>query len=447
MGSHFQRAFLTGAAVTILAGMAAAAHAGDKAPAGTPEGSIATSVPAIANPLGLRPALAARGITYEINDVAEVLGNPSGGMRQGTIFDNRLELVIDADLSKLAGWTGATVHVNAFRIDGHGLSTEYVGNIMAVSNIEATRATRLFEAWLEQKMFNDKVSVRAGQLAADSEFITSEYAGAFINGTFGWPALIASDLPNGGPAYPLATPGVRVQIDPVPGYSLLVGVFNGDPAGPGEKDPQRRNCCGVDFRTGDPAFVIAEQQFKYNQGKKAAGLPGTIKLGAWYHAGDFTDQFNDTRSHDGNHGFYAVLDQQIYRLPGKEANKGVGVFARLGAAPADRNEISFYADAGVNFAGMVPGRPDDVIGLAVGYAKVSGDARDADRAANPAVLVRDYEMAFELSYQAEIVPGWTLQPDLQYIIHPGTHSAEDTDVPGKAAPDAVVIGLRSTVKY
>jgi carbohydrate-selective porin OprB len=96
------------------------AHAEDKGPAGTPDPSIATSFPGIANPLGLRPALAARGITYGINDVAEVLGNPSGGMREGTIFDNRLELVIDADLSKLAGWSGATVHVNAYRIDGHG---------------------------------------------------------------------------------------------------------------------------------------------------------------------------------------------------------------------------------------------------------------------------------------------------------------------------------------
>jgi porin len=33
--------------------------------------------------------------------------------------------------------------------------------------------------------------------------------------------------------------------------------------------------------------------------------------------------------------------------------------------------------------------------------------------------LRNYELVVELTYQALIVEGWTIQPDFQYIIHPG----------------------------
>jgi hypothetical protein len=68
------------------------------------------------------------------------------------------------------------------------------------------------------------------QLAADTEFNASSCAGQFINSTFGWPNIMAIALPSGGPAYPFATPGVKIKLDPDKSTSLLLGVFNGDPA-------------------------------------------------------------------------------------------------------------------------------------------------------------------------------------------------------------------------
>ena len=47
-------------------------------------------------------------------------------------------------------------------------------------------------------------------------------------------------------------------------------MFSGDPAGPAgpfdDPDPQRRNRTGTDFRLSDPAFLIAEGAYTYNQG-------------------------------------------------------------------------------------------------------------------------------------------------------------------------------------
>ncbi len=48
-------------------------------------------------------------------------------------------------------------------------------------------------------MLQDKVKVRVGSIAADSEFFISDTAAQFINGTFGWPGITAADMAAGGP--------------------------------------------------------------------------------------------------------------------------------------------------------------------------------------------------------------------------------------------------------
>ena len=101
----------------------------------------------------------------------------------------------------------------------------------------------------------------------------------------------------------------------------------------------------------------------------------------------------------------------------------------------------------MKFAGFVPGRPDDTFGAAVAYARISDAARGLDRdnvAAGNQSVVRNYEAMIELSYTTPIVPGWTLQPDFQYIWHPGAHADDGT---GKPIADAAVFGLRTTVNY
>ena len=160
------------------------------ADSGIPSPSIATSFPHDGDADGRRKALASRGITYGLNYVGENWqGNVSGGLSTGSIYSGRLEGVVDIDLGKLAGRQGLTFHANGFQIHGNGLSSERVGNLMTVSYLEALPTTRLSELWLEQKLLGDKVGVRFGQLAADTEFNTSSYAAQFINGTFGWPAI------------------------------------------------------------------------------------------------------------------------------------------------------------------------------------------------------------------------------------------------------------------
>ena len=355
--------------------------------------SIFEGVPAL-NPIDTaRDVLRDR---YGIYLYGQYLGDPyadvAGGMRRGGTYAGRLDVQLNVDMKTIAGIDGGTLHANMYQIQGRDISRVFIGNLLSSNDIAALPTTRLYELWYEQR-FGEALAVRAGQIGIDVEFLTTDYGANFIDATFGWPGLPSLDLPEGGPAYPLATPAVRVKLDPAPGLSILAAVFDGEPAGPGPGDPQGRDPYGLNFRVSDPPLAFVETQYRYNRGANATGLPGTLKLGAFAHFGQFdslqyaaetaTPGAGGSRlstgtegaaaaQHSPDSGAYAILDQQVYRVPGDDPEKGIGIFARVIGAPGDRNPIDLYADAGFFALGLVPGREGDGFGVAAAFIKASG---------------------------------------------------------------------------
>ena len=421
--------------------------------------SISSSVPALGD---LKKSLLEQGFDLRLNYTGEVFGNPSGGVKRETIYDGLFEMVLNSDLDKIIGLSGATFHVNAYQIHGRGLTACCISSFSPISSIEARHSTRLFDVWFEQKLFDNKASVKIGRLAANSEFAISEFGALFVNMTFGWPDPQAVNLPSGGPVYPLATPGVRIKVSPIENIALLAAVMDGDPSGAGFSGQQEtKDPNGLRFRLKDPPLLIAEAQVKYKHGE--SGLPGTVKIGAWRHFGKFDDQHfgQDGLSlsnpmsngvpltHCGDFGVYGIVDQRLWQ-PADDPTKAVAVFTRLAASPSDRNVLNFYADAGVNLFGVLGERPDDVFGLAAAISKVSPSVRGFDRDAafftGVAAPIRDYEIVLELTYQAQILPGWIVQPDLQVIIHPQGGVNPQRPEWGRIR-DAAILGLRTTIKF
>jgi porin len=426
---------------------------------GIPQPSIATSLPKNGDPMGLRKWLGDHGVVYQMIYTNDTLSNVSGGLRRGTINQGKLETIVAVDLAKLAGWDGLRFYANSFQIHNTGrMRRDYVGGVNTIAAIEAVPTSRLSELWLEQKFMSGMMSFRFGQLAADSEFFFTDASTLFLDSD--WATITALNLPSGGAAYPLSTPGVRLKFEPNKDASFLVAVLNGDPAGPGPGDEQMRNMYGLNFRVKDPAFIIGEAQFRRNQGKTDTGLASTYKLGAWAHLGEFNDQRFTTNGglladpnssgiparRRGNSGVYLAFDQQLYRPKGAEPNKGITAFGRVSSSPSDRNLISFYADGGIVFAGLVPGRPDDAFGATVLYARYSDSVRAFDR--DNVILngrlgpLRDYETNLEITYQAQIVPGWTVQPTAEWVWHP-SQSLANAPPPRTAN----VYGIRSIWRY
>src|SRR5262249_509931 len=142
-----------------------------------------------------RSGLADKGLSFGATFIMDNIGNATGGMKRGFINFGRLDLSVDADLEKLVGWNGARLHANMYEIWGRGLTRNYIGNLATISEIEALPDTRLYEAYIEQTFWNGALAIKAGQQAADVEFFDSQTDDLFINGTFGWPAIKATNLP------------------------------------------------------------------------------------------------------------------------------------------------------------------------------------------------------------------------------------------------------------
>jgi porin len=418
-----------------------------------PTPSIATSLPNDGDPAGYRKWLAGHGIVYGVEYTNDVLSNLHGGTKTGTLDQGKLQGILTIDLEKLAGWSGLSFFANAFQIHNTGrFRRDYVGGLNTIAAIEALSTTRLSEIWLDQTFANGKADIKVGQLTADSEFFYSNLSQMFLQSD--WPTIAAVNLPSGGAAYPLSTPGVRLQVNPVENVWVRVAMLNGDPAGPGRGDEQLRDRYGLNFRVNDPPFFIGEAEFQNNYGKKDQGLATRVVVGGWGHVGQFNDQrfANDGTllanplgsgvplKHRGNDGIYAVIDQQLYRPKDGDTQSGISVYTRMSISPSDRNLVDRYIDGGVVFAGLIPDRKNDRIGAGFIYSRFSDRVRafDQDQVLfGTPVPIQDYEANLELTYQAEIVPGWWVQPNFQYVWHPN----------GDATKNATVVGIRTLVRY
>ena len=89
------------------------------------------------------------------------------------------------------------------------------------------------------------------------------------------------------------------------------------------------------------------------------------------------------------------------------------------------------------------------IGFAVGRISPQAAASDRDLVTltGTPMPIRDYEAAVELTYQVQLAQDWSLQPDLQYIIHAGGHVLNPLAPSVSPIPNATVIGARTILKF
>ena len=423
---------------------------------------------------GLRSTLGSYGISFGIQDINEVWGNVSGGIRRGASYDGVTLMSIGLDTQRAFGWQGGTFNISAWNIRGRNISTDNLLNLQTVSGILASPTTRLWEIWFQQSFLDGRFNVKLGQQSLDQEFMVSQYSGLFLNTMMGWPMVPSADLYAGGPAYPLSSLGVRLRTQLGGGFAALGGVFQDNPpGGPFDSDSQLLGSTrwGGNFNLRTGALFIAELQYALNQprtgdmddGTSAHGLPGTYKIGMWIDTAAFpSPRFDNTglsladpastgiaRTLRNNFSIYAVADQMIWR-PSDDSPRSVGVFARIMGAPGDRNLIDFSVNAGVALKAPLPGRDDDILTFGFALSQVSAEAVALDRETQiftgSFFPVRDREVVLELDYTLQLAPWWTLQADLQEIFHPGGNAPSPLNPP-QPIPDAFIIGGRTTIKF
>ena len=92
------------------------------------------------------------------------------------------------------------------------------------------------------------------------------------------------------------------------------------------------------------------------------------------------------------------------------------------------------------------------MGLAFAYGHISPAAAADDRALAAVtglpIPIRDYEAAIELTYRWELAENWSIEPDLQYIFHPGSNIANPANPASLSPiPNALVLGVRTALEF
>ena len=353
------------------------------------------------------------GIAY----TGEVWSAVSGGLDDDARYLANLDLTIEADLEKLAGWTGATVFAYGLYNNDSSIS-DLVGDVQTVSNIETdVEAFRLYEAWLQQRL-GEKASIKIGLYDLNSEFDALDTAGLFINSAHGIGSDIGLTGENGPSIFPVTSLGARLEYGFASDWAVRLAVLDGVPG-----DPDRPKRTAVQLGDGDGALIAAEVE---------APMPhGRVLLGHWRYTGQFEQL--DGEMDDGNLGVYLRAEHRLWPEPGagepNAGKQGLAGFARAGWSKGDINPYNVFLGGGLVYTGVFEGPPDDRLGLAVAAAFSSRRFRSLAE-------VERAEVNVEVTYHLPITDFFALQPNVQYIVNPSADPA---------LKNARAVGLRAEI--
>jgi porin len=430
---------LVAATAVCLAPDFAAAQAADRA--GQGEGTNSSAWEA------LRRRIVARGVELSVVYDGEGLANTAGGIRTGAVFVGNLHLQLRVDAEHLLGWRGATLFLNGLGTHG-GRPSRLVGDAQGVSNLEASAGWQLYEVWFQQNLLENRISALVGRYDLNTEFYRLQSATLFLNSSFGiGPELSQSG--RGGPSiFPDTSVGVRLAFKPTGDVVLRAAVLDGVPVD--RPDGGHRL-----FAKGDGLLLVGEAAFlsrpapegrplgsRFRIGRGAGQSPYDSKLavGGWYYTAPFDDLSErepDGRPvrHRGSAGIYVLADELVHRSAAP-SRRQVNVFGELGFGDSRVNRFGFYAGGGLVVTGLLPALANDELGLAVAVARNGSHFIELQR--RDTVPVSDTETALELTYLLQVAQHVALQPDLQYVLRPGTDPARK---------NALAVALRFELSY
>ena len=380
-----------------------------------------------------------RPVILTFSYTGELVQDAVGGSRRGLAFAGAAGVELTLLLQRLVGWDGARVFV--FALDTHGGAPSYlVGDVQGVSNLEAPPTTRVEEAWLQQNLLNNRLSWLVGRYDLNTEFYRLQSAGTFLNSSFGIGPEFAQSGHGGPSIFPNPALGTRVDFKPSANVAWRAAVLDGRPVD--------RPGGGIQsFGRGDGALLVGEvallarpdtvgeprqRRFRIGRGP-ARPYAGKLALGAWYYTARFPDLVDTVANgrslqRHGSGGAYLIGDLALWSP--REGRGPLTAFVQLGLGDGRVNQIAGYLGGGFTFTTPFPSRAGDALGLAVAAAR---NGSQYERALASVGIPAAGETTVELTYVAQLASWLTVQPDLQYVIHPGGR---------QTTRNALVAGLR-----
>jgi len=385
---------------------------------------------------GVRSQLLSHGISLSAFYTGESVGNISGGIRTKATYLDDLDLKLSVDGHRLVGWPGATLFVYGLSTHG-GNPSDFVGDAQGVSEIAAPAGWRLYEAWIEQNAFEDRLSVLFGQYDLNSEFYYLQSTVLFVNSSFGIGPEFSLTGRGGPSIFPETSVGGRVEVRPIPAVVVRTAVLDGVPV----NVPRADGSEGI-FKGGDGLLLVGEVGYlslpddaadgaagQHRAHRLRAGRAGVdisrdgkIAVGGWYYTGVFDDLSHFDRNgfpvrHRGSGGAYLIGERVVYRDSENPARR-LHLFVELGLGDPRVNRFASYTGGGATFSGPILGRENDEVGLGVAAAHNGSQYIDSQR--QQGRRAETSEVAIELTYLAQLARWLAAQPSLQYVVNPNT---------------------------
>lgn len=339
----------------------------------------------------------------------EVFSNTRGGKstREATRYLGLLDLPITFDFEKISSPIPGRFFFLCQNTHGEGLTDEFVGDTLVVSNIDSFKnITRVSEYWWQTGFFENAVTVRLGKQDVNTEFLRITTADDFIQSTFGLSPATAF------PTYPDQSMAAVLLVKLSDSLLARFGVWDAFSSGG-----------NWGFSGNDSVFVVGELEYAYALFNDA--LPGVLTVAVTYEsAGEL----------NGNpisavHEYSIQLEQSLYRegWDDEDDRQGLTMFAgyypRFPGALVSEDSIGDSLVAGAVYVGLIPGRDQDVVGAGVAWAELYRGGTGQ-------------ETVYECFYKANVNDHLSLQPDGQYI-----------QSPSGVYPDALVVGLRFVLTW
>ena len=390
----------------------------------------------------LRTHFDARGVTLETVNTTDIGSDVNSEGRNKALVIGDIDLLLTLDTEKLVNWKGGTAFL-------YGLGL-YGGNIaegrdaQGANNISGANIWKLFEAWYQQNLFEERLSFLAGLYDVTSEFdVISSASELFVNSSFGTNPTFALSGKNGPSTFPNSSLGFRAQAKLTDNVTLRAVVADGVPGDP----PDNPDTTSLKLRHQDGILVTTE--LAYYVGKpdpqetvgqgvgaerprrlvfrrlgRAAAIQYDAKfaLGGWFYTTDFDDlskrdSAGNPVERNGTHGIYGLAEQLVYGEQGP-GEQGLWLFGEVAYANPKVNRFSHYFGGGLVYRGLIPGRDFDETGFGFAIARNSSHYKDGQR--QEGQRVSDQEVALEWTHAIHLSPALMIQPDVQYITHPGT---------------------------
>lgn len=359
--------------------------------------ALALAAPGLAVPAS---AAAQSVLDFGGSYTADALAAVRGDLDHGTDLVGRADAWVDFK-GPVIGLDAWSAHLDVMAVHGPDFSGRRVGAFQTVSSIEADTLPHVYEAWAQWKP-NDFVSAKAGLIDLNAEFDIQNTGALFVNSAFGIGPEISQSGLAGPSIFPMTSSAIVVRLQRGR-KALALGLF--DSLAGARHDPR---LLAVRFPGTTGALLIAETR-----------LPvGTwlLQAGAWHH----TTRFEALDPAEGpalSRGAYGMLEGAVTRQ--------LSAWIRFGIADSRANPVAAYLGGGA-----VATVGEWRMGFAVAHARLGSAARRTLFAPDRA---RRAETVLELTAQRQLAPWFNIQPDLQYVIHPGWD---------RSAHSALIAGMR-----